>query len=126
MRNDKGRSLIELVFSITVTLILYAMFARHWIVNLGEAREVALENTLTNLKYSLELYSIIEGQYPKDLKELNKTFTAAREDSLYGRKYLELQSQDEEGYPVDPYGRKLIYDEKTGKIKIGGQNEDKE
>ena len=121
MRNDKGRSLIEVILSIAIIFILYGLFARHWIINLKEAREVALENALTNLKYSLELYSITEGRYPKDLKELNKRVIRVKKDSLYGRRYLELQSQDEEGYPVDSYGRRFIYDSETGKIRRGSR-----
>ncbi len=117
---NSGRGLIEIIFTIVVVLILYGVFANQWIITLGEARSVALENQLTNLKYSLELYRILEDRYPEDLKELNKKYIGPGEDSLYGRKYLEGERQDEEGYPVDPYGRKFIYDNITGKIRTGG------
>ena len=119
MRDNIGRSLIDIIFSITLVLVLYGVFAGHWIKNLEEARKVTLENQLTNLKYSLELYRMLEGSYPGDLRELSKKRIAIREDSLYGRKYLELQSQDKEGNPIDPYGRRFIYNSKDGSIKKG-------
>ncbi len=119
MRNNIGRGLIELIFSITIIFILYAVFARHWIVNLEEARKVTMKNELTNLRYSLQLYRMFEGRYPEDLRQLNTSrVSIIKEDSLYGRRYLELQSQDEQGYPVDPYGRRFIYNNKLGTIKV--------
>ena len=118
MRNNIGRGLIEFIFSITIIFILYAVFARHWIVNLEEARKVTVKNELTNLRYSLQLYRMFEGRYPEDLRQLNASrVSTIKEDSLYGRRYLELQSQDEQGYPVDPYGRRFIYNNKLGTIK---------
>ncbi len=114
-----GRSLLELIFVILIVGIVAGIFSMFLIMNLKEARGVALENQLTNLKYSLELYVILEGQYPKDLRELNTRCTVVKDDNLYGRRYLELQAQDKEGYPVDPYGRRFIYDTSTGKIEIG-------
>ncbi len=117
--DNKGRGLIETVFFIMLALVIAGIFAGEWLVHLKEAREVALENQLTNMKLSLELYMIVEGQYPEDLGELDKRCTAFREDSLYGKKYLELQAHDKEGYPVDPYGRRFIYDNKSGTIGRG-------
>ncbi|MBU1146992.1 MAG: type II secretion system protein GspG [Candidatus Omnitrophica bacterium] len=121
MYNDKGRSLIEIIFTILVILIISAVFARYWIVHLKEAREAALENQLTNIKLSLELYTIAEGRYPEDLRELDKRCEVGRGDSIYTRKYLEHQFVDKDGYPVDPHGQRFIYDEKTGTIKRGVQ-----
>ncbi|MFC1508154.1 type II secretion system protein GspG [Candidatus Omnitrophota bacterium] len=121
MYNNKGRGLIEVVFSIVIVLVLYGVFAKHWIINLREARKVTLENQLTNLKYSLELYKILEEAYPEDIRELNKKSISIKEDSLYGRKYLDSHLQDKEGYPVDPYGRRFIYDNDTGKVKRGSK-----
>ncbi len=118
---NSGRSLIELIFTIVVVFVLYGVFVNQWIVTLQEARSVALENQLTNLKYSLHLYKILEKDYPEDLKELNKRYIGIKEDSLYGRRYLEFQFQDKEGYPVDPYGRRFKYDSNTGKIKRGNK-----
>lgn len=62
---------------------------------------------------------MLEGSYPVDLRELSRKYVTIKEDSLYGRKYLEFQSQDKEGYPVDPYGYRFIYNSKDGSIKRG-------
>lgn len=119
--HNSGRGLIEIIFIIVVVFVLYGVFVNQWIVTLQEARSVALENQLTNLKYSLHLYKILERDYPEDLRELNKRYIGIKEDSLYGRRYLELQFQDKEGYPVDLYGRRFKYDSKTGKIERRGR-----
>ncbi len=117
MDANRGRGLIEILLSIVVIAVFLSVYARAWIVNLSEAREVALENQLTNLKHSLELYMIVEGHYPVDLRALNKSYNLSAEDSLYERRYLELQAQDKEGYPVDPYGRRFIYNSEKGTVK---------
>lgn len=117
--DNKGRGLIETLFFIVLALVIAGIFAGEWLVHLKETRKVALENQLTNMKLSLELYMIVEGQYPDDLRELDKRCMRFREDSLYGKKYLELQAQDRGGYPIDPYGRRFIYDNKSGTIERG-------
>jgi len=119
LASNSGRGLIETISSIVAILVICGMFAVAWLGHLKEAREVTSENQLTNLKYSLELYMILEGCYPEDLSELNKRCKLWAEDSLYSRRYLELQGLDMQGYPVDPYGRRFIYDNKTGRIKKG-------
>ncbi len=107
------------MFSIAIIVIFLGVFVGYWGKTLEESREVTLENQLTNLKYSLELYMILEGEYPKDLRELNNRYIRVRENKLYGRRYLEHQVQDEEGNPIDPYGHRFIYNRKTGKVKRG-------
>ncbi len=112
-----GRGILELIFIILIVGLIVGIFSSYLVRNLSEAREVALENQLTNLKYSLELYMILEGSYPKDIRELNKKCRTVKESTLYGRRYLEKQVQDKEGYPIDPYGRRFIYNSKTGKVE---------
>ena len=114
--DNKARGLIDTIFSIGVILVISGIFAGIWLVHLREAREVALQNQLTNLKHSLELYMIVEGHYPEDLRALNERCRLSIEDSIYSRKYLEYIATDKEGYPVDPFGRRFIYDSKTGRI----------
>lgn len=116
-----GRGLIDIIISISIILVLGSIFTGYLVRNLEEARNAALENQLTNLKYSVNLYSILEGRYPDDLRDLSKNCKARKKDSLYGNKYLEHQNRDKEGYPIDPYGRRFIYDRKTGMIKRGAE-----
>lgn len=117
---EKGRGLAELLFSLTIIFILSGVFVGYWLVNIREARRVGAENQLTNLRYSLELYKMLEGRYPEDLRELSRKYVTIKEDSLYGRRYLESQSHDEDGYPVDLHGHRFVYDNKTGTLKKGG------
>jgi len=116
-----GRGLLELIFIILIAGIVAGIFSTYLIMSTDEAKDVALENQLTNLKYSLELYMMLEGRYPEDLRELNKRCAALKDSSLYERSYLEYQLQDEEGYPIDPYGRRFIYNSKTGRVERGAK-----
>lgn len=114
-----GRGLIDGIFSIIVIFVVFGIFAGYLARHVDEARSVALENELTNLKNSLQLYMIMEGRYPEDLRELNKKRNVLGHSALYGKKYLELQAQDKEDYPIDPYGHRFIYDSKSGRVERG-------
>ncbi|MFC1666761.1 hypothetical protein ACFL0P_02650 [Candidatus Omnitrophota bacterium] len=115
--DNKGRGLIETIFSILILLGISGIFIKYGIINLKEAQEVALENQLTNIKTSVELYKALEGHYPEDLRELNKECKVIKEDSLYDKEYLEFQTLDKEGYPICPNGHRFIYNNKTGEVK---------
>lgn len=116
MPSVRRNKLIDIVCSITIILVLYGVFAGYFLINIDEAKKAALINQLTNLKYSIELYKALEGSYPRDLRILNRAYINLKDTKLYGRKYLELQPEDKEGYPVDPYGQRFIYDSRSGKI----------
>ncbi len=89
-RNSSGRGLIDTIFTIAVILILFGIFAGACFTDLNRAREAALENQLTNLRYSLDLYVMLEGSYPGGLRELNRRCILLKEDSLYGKEVFRV------------------------------------
>ena len=117
------KKLIDIICAVTIIFVLYGVFAGYSLRNMEEARKAALRNQLTNLRYSIELYKALEGSYPGDLRILGRGYIRLKDSRLYGRKYLELQPQDKEGYPIDPYGKRFIYDSGSGKVRAGGKDE---
>ncbi len=120
---NTGSTLIENLIVVALVFVLIGIFGARMGVYVQEARESALNNQLTNIKNSLELYKALKGGYPSDLRQLNKPLISLNEDSFYGRKFLEHQTLDTEGYPIDPFGNRYIYDNETGKV---GRRKDEE
>ena len=50
-RDDKGRGLIETIFSIVAILVICGIFACAWLVHLKEAREVTLEGVAEKVDF---------------------------------------------------------------------------
>jgi len=66
---------------------------------------------LRNLKITLRVYKYKVGRYPDDLKQLADFFTKET-SKRFG--YMRLDTQ---GYPIDPFGDRFIYDKKTIAVK---------
>ena len=89
-----------------------------------EAQKVALKTELGGIRMSLQWYQIRNGKHPADLRDLLKekylapTQEAGKEaeKKIFEQAYLETRSLDVEGYVLDPFGNRLGYDPKTGRV----------
>lgn len=87
-----------------------------------EAQKAALRTELGGIRMTLQLYHIRSGRYPADLRDLLKekyllpTQEAGKEKKMFEQAYLETRSLDAEGYVLDPFGSRLGYDPKTGRV----------
>ncbi|MEO5657264.1 MAG: type II secretion system protein GspG [Nitrospiria bacterium] len=84
-----------------------------------EGREAALQTGLANMRTAIQLYSLKEGRQPEDLKILltKGYLVPTKEGSIFIQRYLEGQSLDTEGYPIDPFGHRFEYDRLQGKVR---------
>lgn len=83
-----------------------------------EARETALRMGLGNIRMSVRLYRALNERYPKDVRELLSTgyLLPTKEGTLFRDYYLQLQTLDPMGYPVDPFGHAYRYDPTQGRV----------
>ena len=76
-----------------------------------------LKNELNNLRLSLELYSIIFKDNPKDLLALaNQEFAIEGDDAVVKRKFPVHIRVDKQGYFLDPFLNRYQYGQTTGKV----------
>jgi type II secretory pathway pseudopilin PulG len=75
-------------------------------MTISRAREVLTEGQMRNLRVSVQVYKLLNGVFPQDLRCLE---TETLSPGI-------LANVDEDNYPVDPFGKRYIYDPASGEI----------
>lgn len=84
---------------------------------------MVLRTGLNQIRKGVELYVLLQGHFPADLKSLvhARYVVPIRDDTFFSDDYLRAQAVDAEGYPVDPFGARYRYDPKEGKLASGSR-----
>jgi type II secretory pathway pseudopilin PulG len=116
--NQKGAGVFETLLVCILLSILIGTVIPYYQKLAYDAREVALQSSLMNLRKAIELYTILQGKYPPDLKSLvnRKYVIPVRDDTFFSGEYLRDQVTDAEGNLLDPFGSRYRYDSKKGKV----------
>ncbi|MDP8217334.1 MAG: type II secretion system protein GspG [Candidatus Theseobacter exili] len=106
MRAKNGLSAIGIVFCVAIIgVVIFVVLGRCRSV-IFRAKETLMKAELRNLNAGIQLYSIKYGSFPPDIRYL-----------LNRKDFLELKCEvDKENYPLDPFGKRYIYDPGNGKI----------
>lgn len=104
--NSKAGAVFELVVSFVIIFIIIGLFGIYALRIVEEARLAALQNELSSLRVSLEIYRIFNNSNPVDLRE------------LYSVKeyFVGIGRLDKEGNLLDPFGNRYDYNPRMGKI----------
>lgn len=95
-----------------------------------QAREVALQSELVNIRTAIFLFTTLNRRFPGSLRELvekkyllpDAEFSLAEgkikveNRSIFARAYLEAQSLDAQGRILDPFGNPYRYDPRCGRV----------
>lgn len=83
---------------------------------LKRAKEVVLQTELKNMRAVIAFYYGIYHRYPEDLREIKERgyIDFSGKPPLFKKRQLELLIVDKEGYPVDPFGNRYLYDKERG------------
>jgi type II secretory pathway pseudopilin PulG len=86
-----------------------------------EAKETALQTGLANIRKGIDLYRVLQGRLPADLKSLvhARYIIPAREDTFFSGEYLRSQATDSTGNLVDPFGNQYRYNPLKGTVSSG-------
>lgn len=118
-KSNKGNIAFEnlLVFFFIVILFLLIMGYYHRYLNIIKER-VALEE-INHINSALVVHYVLHGRFPEDIRELVKDRQRlSYRESFFEKRYLEGIKTDKDGYPVDPWGNRYIYDEKNHIIML--------
>lgn len=113
------------VFDTLLVCILIAGLMAVWMAYYGQmirqAKETALQTDLSSIRLSIQLYRLLNGRYPGDLKELltRRFLMPTKEGTIFNDQYLRAQALDHRGYPVDPFGERYRYDPVLGRVSPG-------
>src|SRR3989304_4966123 len=84
------------------------------------AREAALRIELSNIRRAIGFYHITKGKLPESLRQLaQEKVVVPTQDTPIAMDwpYIHGMAVDKEGYLLDPFGNRYIYDPNTGRIK---------
>ena len=113
-----GKTALDTAIVCVLVVVLAAAMMMYLDRLTREARETALKMGLGNIRMSVQLYQALNERYPKDIKALLNTryLIPAKEDTIFSDRYLDAQTLDADGYPVDPFGHRYEYDPKQGRV----------
>ena len=117
-KREAALTFIEFLVAICIISVLMGVFAFSMIEVTMAAKEVSLQNELSNWRHAIELYRAMHGSYPLDLGVLiNREYTyGIAGQNLNAARYIEVYRLDEEGLPLDPFGGKYIYNSYNGEV----------
>ncbi len=117
MADRNGGGIVEtLIVLIVISVLVVVVIDRYESVT-WEARKVALQTELVNLRQAILLYKMTKGKYPENLKVLmSENIVMPYKDTIVTAKYLEHYSVDEENNILDPFDVPYEYDQVSGKV----------
>ena len=83
-----------------------------------EAREVALQISLGNIRKAVQVYVLTQQRIPADIRDLlrERFVFPIKEGTVFTDQYLKTSALDEEGYPIDPFGNRYGYEPSPGRV----------
>lgn len=119
--NQKGQGILDTLLVCILVSILVGTVIPYYQRLAQQAREAALQTGLVNIRKGVELYQVLQGHYPPDLKSLVHAhfIIAAREDTFFSGEYLRHRATDLEGNLLDPFGNRYRYDPSKGTVFSG-------
>lgn len=120
-RNERGLGLFDTLLVCILVSILIGTVIPYYQRLEKKAREAALQTGLANLRKGVELYHLLQGEFPTDLKRLvhARYVIPVREDTFFSGEYLRDQAVDDEGNLLDPFGNRYRYDPKNRTVSSG-------
>lgn len=106
-----------LVFFFIILLFIIVIGYYHRYLNIIKER-VALEE-IYHINSAIVVYYALHGRFPDDIRELtNDRQRLAYRESFFNKKYIEGIKTDNNGYPIDPWGNRYIYDKKNHTVVL--------
>jgi competence protein ComGC len=126
-RNDRenGLAVVESLVALCLIGILIGVVIVMFQRVTRAAQETAVKAELVNIRTSVKLFQMLNGQKPASLKELmeKKVMLPGRvgnskySSSFYKENYLMKNALDAEGNKVDAFGNPFRYDSATGEVR---------
>ena len=118
MANKKGLTVFEILVAVTIISILsYFSFPKYAMI-WKESKKVTMEKELGVLRTGVSIYKIKNGEYPKTLEILEKEGFISFSGELLDEYNIRYKKKDEQGFFLDSFGNRYLYNNKTGEVWI--------
>ncbi len=118
LRNQRGLGIFDTLIVLILISILIVVLLPKYERMAREAREVALQMGLGNIRKAIQVYQVFKQKPPADLRDLiiEPYILPIEPGSIFIDRYLKLAALDGDGYPVDPFGHRFGYDPQVGRV----------
>lgn len=112
--NNWGKISLENTLVFIFILILTSLILGYY-QNYKEVVKLRLaQEQVYNINTAIIIYLFEKKKFPEDLSVLTREeFLIVNKDTILRKKFLEFEPLDKEGYPLDPWGRRYLYDKKN-------------
>lgn len=118
LRNEAGLGIIDTLVVVIVISVLIGVALPKYQQTVQQAREVALQVSLASIRKAVQVYVLLKGRPPADIRDLlaERYIFATKDDTIFSGQYLKSLALDQHGYPVDPFGGRFGYDAANGRV----------
>jgi type II secretory pathway pseudopilin PulG len=118
LKGEQGLGIIDTLIVVVLISIFFGVLIPKYQRMAREAREVALQISLGNIRKAIQVYVLTQQKIPADLRDLirEKYIFPIQEGTVFTDQYLKTNALDPAGYPVDPFGNRYGYDPKIGRL----------
>lgn len=115
-----GRTSFETVLAAILLFLLLIVAVEEYGRSVKPVRESALTVELSNLRSAIHYHIVLEGRLPASLNELMLVTKRDIEGEDYILRiigsFVGSMTTDEEGWPLDPFGNRYVYNAATGGV----------
>jgi type II secretory pathway pseudopilin PulG len=118
MKKENGLTVLDTLLVCILIGVFIAIMMTYYGRTIQAARETALKANLASIRLSIQLYQVVNGRYPLDLKELitKRFLMPTQEGTIFSDRYLQAQALDSSGFPIDPFDQRYRYDPMVGRV----------
>jgi type II secretory pathway pseudopilin PulG len=118
LKGEQGLGIIDTLIVVVLISILMGVLLPKYQRMAQEAREVALQISLGNIRKAVQLYVLTRQKIPADIRDLirEQYVFPIKGGTVFTDQYLKTLALDEEGYPTDPFGNRYGYDVSRGLV----------
>lgn len=115
---EKGLGIIDTLVVLVLISIFIGVLIPKYQRMAQEAREVAMQISLGNIRKAVQMYVLTKQKIPTDLRDLiqERYMFPMKDGTIFTDQYLKTLALDGAGYPLDPFGNRYGYDPKLGLV----------
>lgn len=111
---NKGIIAFENLLVFFFIVFLFIIFLGYYYRYLNIIKERVAFEEVYHINSAIVVHYVLHGKFPDDIRELvSDRQRLSYRESFFDKKYLEGIKTDKDGFPVDPWGNRYIYDKEN-------------
>ncbi|MBI3994487.1 MAG: type II secretion system protein [Nitrospirae bacterium] len=118
LKGEQGLGIVDTLIVLVLISIFMGVLIPKYQRMAQEAREVALQISIGNIRKAVQVYVLTKQKIPADLRDLirEQYVVPMNKGTIFTDQYLKTATLDEAGYPIDPFGNRYGYNTANGLV----------